>query len=131
MPLLYRTFTDLKDLTELPLGLKKGLNYDIVAGCEKFNPSLDALHKLNTSMICGPYTTNFLNGTGSPNIIEISEVISKPSTLVSKLLGLDQYDVHQTLVNSLGDHFDNYDDHTRRSVFGINDLLVHRNSYEL
>lgn len=41
MPLLYRTFADLKDLIELPLGLRKGLNYDIVAGCSNFNPSSD------------------------------------------------------------------------------------------
>ena len=46
VPLLYRTFADLKDLIELPLGLRKGLNYDIVAGCSNFNPSSDALQKL-------------------------------------------------------------------------------------
>lgn len=123
VPLLYKTFAGIKELVEIPLGLRMGLNYDIVVGCEKFNPSIQSLHDLLINRSWGWCTTDFLNGTGSPNIIEISEVISKPSTLVSKLLGLDQYDVHQTLVNSLGDHFDNYDDHTRHSVFGINDFV--------
>lgn len=77
VPLLYRTFADLKDLTELPLGLQRGLNYDIVAGCSNFNPSSDALQKLTLGEFCTPYTTNFLNDTGSPNIIDHNKLGDK------------------------------------------------------
>lgn len=59
MPLLYRTFADLKDLTELPLGLQRGLNYDIVAGCSNLNPSSSALQKLMQRASCGIYTFKF------------------------------------------------------------------------
>lgn len=59
VPLLYRTFADLKDLTELPLGLQRGLNYDIVAGCSNLNPSSDALHKLMQRAFWSISTINF------------------------------------------------------------------------
>lgn len=100
VPLLYRTFADLKDLIELPLGLRKGLNYEIVAGCSNFNPSSDALQKLTQRAFCGHYTTNFLNDTGSPNIIDYSKFADKPSDLVAKLLCLDPSDVHKVLTET-------------------------------
>lgn len=123
VPLLYRTFADLKDLTELPLGLRRGLNYDIVAGCINFNPSLDALHKLSTSMICGPYTSNFLNDTGSPYITDYDKLGDKPSALIAKLLGLDPSDAHKVLIKTYGEDFDRYNSHNLHSVSDMNNFM--------
>lgn len=116
VPLLYRTFADLKDLIELPLGLRKGLNYEIVAGCSNFNPSSDALQKLTQRAFCGPYTTNFLNNTGSPNIIDHNNLCGKPSDLVASLLGLDHSEVHKVLTEAYGENFDRYNSHNFHSV---------------
>lgn len=103
VPLLYRTFADLKDLTELPLGLQRGLNYDIVAGCSNLNPSSSALQKLMQRASCGIYTFKFLNDTGSPNIIDYDKLGDKPSKLVAKLLCLDPSDVHKVLTDAYGE----------------------------
>lgn len=123
VPLLYRTFADLKDLIELPLGLQRGLNYDIVAGCSNFNPSSDALQKLTQRAFCGHYTTNFLNDTGSPNIIDYSKLGDKPSDLVASLLGLDPSDVHKGLAEAYGENFDRFGIHKFRSISDINNFM--------
>lgn len=123
VPLLYRTFADLKDLIELPLGLRKGLNYDIVAGCSNFNPSYDALQKLTQRAFCGHYTTNFLNDTGSPNIIDYSKLGDKPSDLVASLLGLDPSDVHKGLAEAYGENFDMFNSHNFHSTFDIDNFM--------
>ena len=123
VPLLYRTFADLKDLIELPLGLRKGLNYDIVAGCSNFNPSYDALQKLTQRAFCGHYTTNFLNDTGSPNIIDYSKLGDKPSDLVASLLGLDPSDVHKGLAEAYGENFDMFNSHNFHSTFDIANFM--------
>lgn len=123
VPLLYRTFADLKDLIELPLGLRKGLNYDIVAGCSNFNPSSDALQKLTLGEFCTPYTTNFLNDTGSPNIIDHNKLGDKPSELVAKLLCLDPSDVHKVLTEAYGEDFDRFNSSSFHSAFEVNGFM--------
>ena len=123
VPLLYRTFADLKDLIELPLGLQRGLNYDIVAGCSNFNPSSDALQKLTPRAFCGHYTTNFLNDTGSPNIIDHNKLCGKPSDLVASLLGLDPSEVHKVLTEAYGENFDRYNSHNLHSVSDMNNFM--------
>lgn len=123
VPLLYRTFADLKDLIELPLGLRKGLNYDIVAGCSNFNPSSDALQKLTLGEFCTPYTTNFLNDTGSPNIIDHNKLGDKPSLLVAKLLCLDPSDVHKVLTEAYGEDFDRFNSSSFHSAFEVNGFM--------
>lgn len=125
VPLLYRTFADLKDLTELPLGLQRGLNYDIVAGCSNLNPSSDALQKLTLGEFCTPYTTNFLNDTGSPNIIDHNKLGGKPSDLVAKLLCLDPSDVHKVLTEAYGEDFDRFNNYNCNfnGTFKVDDFM--------
>lgn len=125
VPLLYRTFADLKDLTELPLGLQKGLNYDIVAGCSNFNPSSDALHKLMQRAFCSISTINFLNATGSPNIIDYDKFDGKPSDLVAKLLCLDSSDVHKVLIEAYGEDFDRFNNYNCNfnGTFKVDDFM--------
>lgn len=123
VPLLYRTFADLKDLIELPLGLRKGLNYDIVAGCNNFNPSSDALQKLTLGEFCTPYTTNFLNDTGSPYIIDHNKLGDKPSDLVASLLGLDPSDAHKVLIKTYGENFDRYNSHKFHNSSDISNFM--------
>lgn len=123
VPLLYRTFADLKDLIELPLGLRNGLNYDIVAGCINFNPSSDALQKLTQRVFCGTSTINFLNNTGSPNIIDYDKFADKPSDLVAKLLCLDPSDVHKVLTETYGEDFDQFDAFYSHSDFAVKDFM--------
>ena len=43
VPMLYKTFAGRRELVQIPLGLERGLNYDIVEGCNKLNPSTDSL----------------------------------------------------------------------------------------
>lgn len=124
VPLLYRTFADLKDLIELPLGLRKGLNYEIVAGCSNFNPSSDALQKLTQRSFCSHYTANFLKDTGSPNILDYNKLDDKPSDLVASLLGLDPSDVHKVLTEAYGEDFDRFDDFYSRSAFASHSAFV-------
>lgn len=128
VPLLYRTFADLKDLTELPLGLQRGLNYDIVAGCSNLNPSSDALHKLMQRAFWSISTINFLNDTGSPNIIDYNKLGDKPSELVAKLLCLDPSDVHKVLREAYGEDFDRFNSSSFHSssfhsAFEVNDFM--------
>lgn len=129
VPLLYRTFADLKDLTELPLGLQRGLNYDIVAGCHNFNPSSSTLQKLMQRAFWSISTINFLNDTGSPNIIDYDKLGDKPSELVAKLLCLDPFDVHKVLTEAYGEDFDrfnNFYSHSAfayHSAFAVNDFM--------
>lgn len=123
VPLLYRTFADLKDLIELPLGLQRGLNYDIVAGCSNFNPSSSALQKLTQRVFCGTSTINFLNNTGSPNIIDYDKFADKPSDLVAKLLCLDPSDVHKVLTETCGEDFDQFDAFYSHSDFAVKDFM--------
>ena len=128
VPLLYRTFADLKDLTELPLGLQRGLNYDIVAGCSNLNPSSDALHKLMQRAFWSISTINFLNDTGSPNIIDYNKLGDKPSELVAKLLCLDPSDVHKVLTEAYGEDFDRFNSSSFHSssfhsAFEVNDFM--------
>lgn len=128
VPLLYRTFADLKDLTELPLGLQRGLNYDIVAGCSNLNPSSDALHKLMQRAFWSISTFNFLNDTGSPNIIDYNKLGDKPSELVAKLLCLDPSDVHKVLTEAYGEDFDRFNSSSFHSssfhsAFEVNDFM--------
>lgn len=125
VPLLYRTFADLKDLTELPLVLQKGLNYDIVAGCSNFNPSSDALHKLMQRAFWSISTINFLNATGSPNIIDYDKFDGKPSDLVAKLLCLDPSDVHKVLIEAYGEDFDRFNNYNCNfnGTFKVDDFM--------
>lgn len=123
VPLLYRTFADLKDLTELPLGLQRGLNYDIVAGCSNLNPSSSALQKLMQRASCGIYTFKFLNDTGSPNIIDYDKLGDKPSKLVAKLLCLDPSDVHKVLTDAYGEDFDKFNNYNFHGVPNISNFM--------
>lgn len=127
VPLLYRTFADLKDLIELPLGLRKGLNYDIVAGCSNFNPSSGALQELTQRMFCGSYTSNFLNDTGSPYIVDSDKLGDKPSNLVANLLGLDPSDAHKVLTKDYGEDFDKFNNHNFHSIFDVEDFMCSAN----
>lgn len=67
--------------------------------------------------------TNFLNDTGSQNIIDYSKLGDKPSDLVASLLGLDPSDVHKVLTEAYGENFDRYNSHNLHSVSDINNFM--------
>lgn len=74
-------------------------------------------------------TINFLNDTGSPNIIDYDKLGDKPSELVAKLLCLDPFDVHKVLTEAYGEDFDrfnNFYSHSAfayHSAFAVNDFM--------
>ena len=83
VPLLYMTFAGRRELVELPLGLKKGLNYEIVMWCSKFNPSLDSLKQYSESL-CSYHSALPFMDTGSPHMIDLRDITeAAPSTILS------------------------------------------------
>lgn len=109
VPLLYMTFAGRRELVELPLGLKKGLNYEIVMGCSKFNPSLDSLKQYSESL-CSHYSIQPFKDTGSPHMIDLRGITEDaPSTILSMLFGVNEQEVHEKIVEKDGARGDEAD----------------------
>lgn len=106
VPMLYKTFAGRRELVQIPLGLERGLNYDIVEGCNKFNPSTDSLVKY-TESYGNISTVQQFNDTGSPYIIDAKGMSEKRySEIVSMLIGNEPEVVQEQIVEKFGENFD-------------------------
>lgn len=106
VPMLYKTFAGRRELVQIPLGLERGLNYDIVEGCNKFNPSTDSLVKY-TESYGNISTVQQFNDTGSPYIIDAKGMSKKRySEIVSMLIGNEPEVVQKQIVEKFGENFD-------------------------
>lgn len=120
VPLLYKTFAGRRELVELPIGLKKGLNYEIVEGCCKFNPSVYSLKQYSESL-CSPSSVQPFNGTGSPHMIDLRGITEDaPSVIMSLLFGVNEQEVHEKIVEKDGARGDEAD-----FFYSVQDLLDH------
>ena len=106
VPMLYKTFAGRRELVQIPLGLERGLNYDIVEGCNKFNPSTDSLIEY-TESYGGTCTVQQFNDTGSPYIIDAKGMSKKRySEIVSMLTDSEPGVVQKQIVEKFGENFD-------------------------
>lgn len=106
VPMLYKTFAGRRELVQIPLGLERGLNYDIVEGCNKFNPSTGSLIKY-TESYGGTSTVQQFNDTGSPYIIDAKGMSKKRySEIVSMITGNEPEVVRKQIVEKFGENFD-------------------------
>lgn len=106
VPMLYKTFAGRRELVQIPLGLERGLNYYIVEGCNKFNPSTDSLIEYTESH-SGTSTVQQFNDTGSPYIIDEGGMSEKRySEIVSMLIGNEPEVVRKQIVEKFGENFD-------------------------
>lgn len=121
VPLLYKTFAGRRELVELPIGLKKGLNYEIVEGCHRFNPSVDSLKQYSESL-CGHSSTILpFKGTSSQYMIDLRDItVAAPSTILSMLFGVNEQRVHEKIVEKDGARGDEAD-----FFYSVQDLLNH------
>lgn len=118
VPLLYMTFAGRRELVELPIGLKKGLNHEIVVGCCRFNPSVDSLKQYSESP-CSRSSVQPFKGTGSPHMIDLRGITEDaPSTILSMLFGVNEQEVHEKIVEKDGARGDEAD-----FFYSVQDLL--------
>lgn len=109
VPLLYKTFAGRRELVELPIGLKNGLNYEIVMGCCNFNPSVDSLKQYSESP-CSHSSIQPFKDTGSPHMIDLCGITEDaPSTILSMLFGVNEQEVHEKIVEKDGARGDEAD----------------------
>lgn len=120
VPLLYKTFAGRRELVELPLGLKKGLNHEIVMGCCNFNPSVDSLKQYSESP-CSHSSIQPFKDTGSPHMIDLRGITEDaPSAIMSLLFGVNEQEVHEKIVEKDGARGDEAD-----FFYSVQDLLDH------